>query len=38
MAMLEVSMSMHIDTDNGKSLKTSYDMNDRGEEAKMCIF
>ena len=36
--MLEVSMSMHIDTDNGKSLKTSYEMNDRGDEAKMCIF
>lgn len=38
MAMLKVSMSMHIDTENGKSLKMSYEISVRGEEAKMRIF
>ena len=37
MAMLEISISMHIDTENEKSLKTSYVISDRDEEAKILI-
>ena len=37
-AMLGISIGMHIDTENGKSLKRSYEISNRDEEAKMCIF